>query len=138
MGGETSTDAPISTTELPIRQVVKVLGTVRRYAVQYIVRYQLKPLQSPAYKTWLQENEALLKENAPEGWAYVGTWFTVRGFGHYQCESRWEVDDYGSLGAGWGNETFQRLMRDWMEFANQLQDSETYLMKSAADVDVFE
>ena len=106
--------------------------------MQYIVRYQLKPMQAPAFHKWLAENEASIKENAPQGWAYLGTWFTVRGFGRFQCETRWELDDYGDLGTGWGNETYQRLMREWLEFSDQTQDGETYLMKSAAEVSVFE
>ena len=106
--------------------------------MQYIVRYQLKSMRSQAFLEWLLENEPLLKENGPEGWDYLGTWFTVRGFGHYECESRWELDDYDALGAGWGNETYQRLMREWQEFADLSRAGETYLMKSAADVYIFE
>ena len=106
--------------------------------MQYIVRFHLKPRQSPAFRKWLLENESLLKENAPEGWTYAGTWFTVRGFGRYDCETRWELDDYDALGAGWGNETYQRLMREWMEFADLARDGERSLMKSTADVRVFE
>jgi hypothetical protein len=95
-------------------------------------------MQAPASHKWLLENESLIKDNAPEGWTYLGTWFTVRGLGTYECESRWELDDYDSLGAGWGNETYQRLIREWREFIDLARNGETYLMKSAADVSVFE
>lgn len=106
--------------------------------MQYIMRYDLKPLKSPEFHTWLLENESLLAGNTPEGWTYLGTWFTVRGFGRYGCETRWELDDYAALGAGWGNEISQRLTREWMEFVDLSRDDEHYLMKSAADVSVFE
>ena len=106
--------------------------------MQYVIRYQLGPKQSAAYRSWVLENESALRENAPEGWTYLGTWFTVRGFGHYDCESRWELDGYDSLGAGWGNETYQGLMKEWMEFIDQSRTGETYLMKSASEVSVFE
>lgn len=50
------------------------------------MRYHLEPMQTPAYHKWLLGNEALVKDNTPEGWTYLGTWFTVRGFGSYECE----------------------------------------------------
>jgi hypothetical protein len=106
--------------------------------MQYIMRYHLKPMEEAAYKQWLEANSAAIRENAPEGWTYVGTWFTVRGFGQYEVEDRWELDDYAALGAGWGNETFQQLVREWWEFGDQNRDGEVYLMKSAADVWIFE
>jgi hypothetical protein len=111
---------------------------MRRYAMQRIVRYHLKPMQAPAFQRWALEKESLIQENAPEGWTYVGIWFTVLGFGRYDCEIRWELDDYDALGAGWGNETFQQLGREFFDFVDMGRDSETYLMKSAADVAVFE
>jgi hypothetical protein len=106
--------------------------------MQYISRYQLKPLKGTEFQEWLLENESLIAENSPEGWSYLGTWFTVRGFGKFDCETRYEIDDYGALGAGFGNETYQRLMREWMEFADMTQTGETYLMKSIADVRIMQ
>jgi hypothetical protein len=106
--------------------------------MQYVTRYHLKPLKVAEYRQWLLDNESLLAEHAPEGWTYLGTWFTVMGFGKFECESRWEVDDYGALGSGWGDETYQRLMREWMEFYDQSRDDENYLMKSTTEVNVFE
>jgi hypothetical protein len=106
--------------------------------MQYIMRYHLKPLKAPEFQKWLLENEPLIAENEREGWTYLGTWFTVRGLGRYGCETRWELDDYAALGAGWGNETTQRLTREWIEFVDQSRDGETYLMKSTSDVSVFE
>ncbi|MGD2040058.1 MAG: hypothetical protein PVH11_04480 [Anaerolineae bacterium] len=106
--------------------------------MQYIMRYQLKPKTAVEHQKWLAENGSAIRENAPEGWTYLGTWFTVRGFGHYEVEDRWELDGYDALGSDWGNETFQQLMREWMEFGDQTRDGETYLMKSAEEVRVFE
>jgi hypothetical protein len=36
------------------------------------------------------------------------------------------------------SETYQRLMREWMEFADMTQTGETYLMKSIADVRIMQ
>jgi hypothetical protein len=67
-------------------------------------------------------------------WTYVGTWFTVRGFGQYDCEVRWELADYAALGSGFGTEAFQQAMLEAQEYIDSSRGGETYLMKSAADI----
>jgi hypothetical protein len=58
----------------------------------------------------------------------------VRAFGQFDVETHWELDDYSALGAGFGDEAFQRLLGEWLGFIDgQVQSS---LMKSAEDVDV--
>jgi hypothetical protein len=105
--------------------------------MQYIVRYQLKPMQGNAYQEWLLKNESAMKESESEGWTYLGTWFTVRGFGRYDCEARWELDDYDALGAE-QTEANLRLMLESLEFIDLARDMETCLMKSTADVRIAE
>jgi len=104
--------------------------------MQYINRYHLKPDKESDLRQWLLDNSAAWAENAPDGWKYLGTWFTVMWFGQYECETRWEVDDYAALGAGFGNETFQRLLKEWQAFLDHARDIDTYLLKSAEDVDI--
>ena len=104
--------------------------------MQKINRYHVKPLRGTEYRQWLLENEPLVAENTPKGWTYLGTWFTVLGFGKYGCETRYEIDDYDALGAGFGNETYQKLILEWVEFIDLTKEGETYLMKSATDVSV--
>lgn len=110
----------------------------RRTAVQYVMRYHVPFTKSADFRRWIVDNEKALADNQPEGWVYLGTWFTVRGFGKYNCESRWEIDDYSTLGTGWGNETNQKLTREWIDFSDLGRDSETYLLKSATDIRIFE
>ena len=45
-------------------------------------------------------------------------------------ESRWEIDDYAALGAGFGNDEFQALMIEWEEFGDSSRPSPSVLMKS--------
>jgi len=106
--------------------------------MQYIVRYDVVPGKAEAYRDWLVENEDEMREHQPAGWTYLGTWFTVLGFGSYQAESRWEVDDYAGLGAGFGDERLQELTRDSFEFIDFGRPGETYLMKSATDVAIMD
>jgi hypothetical protein len=105
--------------------------------MQYIVRFYGLPGKANAMKAWLEENEATYAENAPEGWTYLGTWGTVRAFGEYDFETRWELEDYATLGEGWGNETFQRLQQEWLEFIDQARPMRADLMKSISDVSIF-
>jgi hypothetical protein len=101
--------------------------------VQYIFRYDVKQKRSEAFRAWLITNVDALQASAQEGWTYLGTWFTVHGFGSYQVETRWEVEDYSSLGGGFGEDE-TRLIVEWMEFVDDGRPTEAYLMKSAADV----
>ena len=104
--------------------------------MQKIDRYHLKPQKAEAYREWLIKNDQAFRDHAPEGWTYLGTWFTVQGFGSYPVESRWEIDDYASLGSGFGD-AFQELMREWSEYGDETRHK-SYLMKSATDVAILE
>ena len=104
--------------------------------MQYIIRYDVKPQQAEAFRAWLSKNREAFGDHAPTGWSYVGTWFTVQGFGSYQAETRWELDDYASLGSGFGDEENQRLLAEWFDFVAEGRPNETYLMKSADDVSI--
>ena len=104
--------------------------------MQYVARYDLKPYKATEFIAWLEENEATYAENAMEGWTYLGTWGTVHQLGRFDFETRWELEEYASLGAGWGNETFQRLQLEWLEFIDQTRDMETSLMKSVSVVSI--
>ncbi len=106
--------------------------------MQYIVRYDVAPKKAGEFRQWIIDNDQAMRDHQPEGWAYLGTWFTVLGFGQYQVESRFEVDDYARLGSGFGDEALQRLQLEWFEFIDTRRPGETYLMKSATDVQVME
>ena len=105
--------------------------------VQYIFRSRIKDDKSEEFRAWLLENDDLITEHAPEGWSYLGTWFTVMRFGRYDDETRWELADYGALSAGFGDDTFQRLLLEWWTYTD-MNDAEAYLMKSATEVDILE
>ena len=105
--------------------------------MQYIQRYNLKPRMSGAFRDWLKKNEQILRDGQPEGWTYLGTWFTVREFGHYQCETRYELQDYADLGSGFGSEVLQKVLPEWLDMLTD-ESGETYLMKSTEEVIIME
>ena len=102
--------------------------------MQQIYRYNLRPNKSEAYREWLKKNDKVFREHSPDGQTYLGTWFTVQGFGEYDVESRWELDDYAALGAGFGGDEFQAVMSEWNEYADDARPQQTVLMKSEDDV----
>lgn len=100
--------------------------------MEYIVRYSLKPQKSGEYRQWLLDNEARLKSAVPEGWTYLGTYFTVRGFGNNHCETRWELKNYGALDSR--SEAQDQLSREIFEFIHDDIPLTGTLLKSASEV----
>jgi hypothetical protein len=99
--------------------------------MQYVYRYNLKEDKSAEFRQWLLGRAG--REILTEGWSYLGTWFTVLGFGRWDCESRWEVDGYGSLGKQFINEDAEKVFAEWLDF---IDGGEAFLMKSAEDVQI--
>jgi len=67
--------------------------------MQYVVRYNLKTGKAAEYRQWLLDNADNFSRGDRQGWRYLDTHFTVMGFGDYDCETRWQVDDYAALGS---------------------------------------
>ena len=79
--------------------------------LEYVYHYNVHLEKAGAYRDWLIANNTALHEHQPPGWTYLGTWFSVRGFGDFHCESRFQLEDYVSLGSGFGDDESQRLSR---------------------------
>ena len=104
--------------------------------MEYVLRYDVAPQRSTEFRDWLKANDNAFNDNAPDGWTYAGTWFTVRGFGEYTNETRWIIDDYAALGAGFGNEENVRLTGEWMSFVDQTRPFQATLYTGATEVDI--
>lgn len=104
--------------------------------MEYVLRYDIEPTKSVEFRTWLQNNEGVMHEHSPDGWTYLGTWFTVRSFGEYTTETRWQLDDYGALGAGFGDAENMRVMQEWMGLIDQTRPFQAALYKSTDEVDI--
>jgi hypothetical protein len=105
--------------------------------MEYVYRHSIKPGKAVEYRDWLAKNHQIMKDHASEGWSYLGTWFDVRGFGSHDAESRWEIDDYSALGAGFGDEEMMTLLGEFFsEFVDHTHKPEAVLLKSASDVQI--
>ncbi len=98
--------------------------------MEYIVRFRLKPKKAGEFRQCLLDNHAKLETAIPEGWKYLGTYFTVRGFGDHQCESRWEIANYGALDHSFTDP----IHREVSEFIDESYPMTSTLLKSVADV----
>ena len=65
--------------------------------MEYITRFSLKPNKAEEFRQFMRDNDDKLTATSPEGWTYLGTYLTVRGFGDCDCKSRWELTDIGAL-----------------------------------------
>jgi len=112
----------------------------RRGAMQIIFRGSLKEKKDAAYRDWEMNNRGAFEENAPPGWSYAGTYFTVFGFGKFEVETRWDLSSYGALDSARDheNEIWNRLILERMEFFEPTILGETYLMRGSEDVKFWE
>jgi hypothetical protein len=100
----------------------------------YILRYNIKEGKNARFHRWILNNAEAIAAGDSGGWHYLGTYFTVRALGQFDAETHWELDDYGALGAGFGDEAMQRMLGEWIAFIDgQVQ---ACLLKSAEDVEV--
>ena len=108
--------------------------------MQIIFRGNLKDKQSAAYRDWEAKNRQAMNDNAPPGWTYAGTYFTVYGFGKYDVETRWELSSYGALDAARDHEdeTWDRLTVESGDFFEPTIPGETVLVRSAEGVKILE
>ncbi len=103
--------------------------------LQWTYRFNVKPGKATSFRDWVLKNEQALRDHASPGWKYLGTWFSVRGFGSFDCEVRWEIESYGALGAGFGDEENQRLLNEFIgDFIDHTTRPEASLLRSASDV----
>ncbi len=84
--------------------------------MEYIIRFDLKEGKARAFVQWLKDNREAFESSSPEGWSYGGTFFVVRSFGDYTCETRWNLSHYGAMDAT-NPPGFEHLVDEWTDFA---------------------
>lgn len=97
-------------------------------------RFRIKPGKAGDYVTWVKKMESEMPAAAP-GWNYKSTNIVVQGFGDFDAESRWELDDYAALGAGPGSDEFHEANLEF--FRDYLDDRfpmEVSLTKTANEI----
>ncbi len=102
--------------------------------MEIIYQFNLKEGKTGEYVEFVAKNEQKLKELSPEGWTYLGTFFTVQALGEYDVQQRWDIADYDSLGKSWGfDETYDRLIVEGISYIKDAEVRAT-VVKSADEV----
>lgn len=105
--------------------------------LEWTIRYNIKTGRVVEFRDWLSANDAGLREHVAPGWTYIGTLFSVRGFGDYDCETRYGVASYEALGSGFGGDEGQRLLRElYVEFIDWSTRPQVSLFRSAGEVQI--
>ena len=85
--------------------------------MEIVYRFNIKEGRSGEYVDFVSKNEEVMRDNAPAGWTYRGTFVTVQALGDFDVEQRWQIDDYANLGAGWGHdEVWDRTLAEAQDF----------------------
>lgn len=104
--------------------------------LEWTFRFNVKVGMVGKLRDWVNANEAGLREHTPPGWAYLGTWFSVRGFGDYDGELRYSVESYAALGAGLGDDEYQRLQREMFDFIDYSTRPHACLYRPASSIHI--
>jgi hypothetical protein len=91
----------------------------------YVLRYNLRSGAAAEYAQWLADRANVRSQQA--GWTYVGTFFDVMGFGRYDYETRWELNDHGSVSTRPLDADTERRIRDRLPF---VEDGQVALMQA--------
>ena len=101
--------------------------------MQYVLRFRIATNRAAGLRGWLQDHTQDRQRDVPEGWAYDATYFVVRGFGDYDCEMRWNLENYAALDSE-NPPGFTKLVKEWQGFVNDATAAQATLLKSLDDV----
>jgi hypothetical protein len=105
----------------------------------WVSSFYLKEHKGAAYQKWLQSEEARQLHAAVEeetGMRFIDVYWSILGFGEYDCESWWEVPDWAALDAMRTSEAIDRLIERTVEldFSDDARGQQTRMMRTTADV----
>jgi hypothetical protein len=109
--------------------------------VYYVTPYFLKSDEAAAYRDWLNSRKAkrLVKAYEKEtGIKYIGTFFSVLGFGEYDAEDWWEMKEYGDFDKTRESKVQDEIMAEVYPFIDMTRNVPARLYRSASDVRIFE
>ncbi len=108
----------------------------------WVTSYYLKEHKAAAYQEWLQSEEAQQLYAAVEEetrMRFVDVYWSILGFGEYDCEEWWEVPNWATLDTIRGSEALNKLFARSFEldFVDDSRGQQTRMLRTTADVMVF-
>lgn len=91
------------------------------------------------FQAWVIKNEGRIREFAPPGWKYRGTYAYVLGFGRYNTATLWELQRYGDFDTfrEHGDKMWQEVVGEWIEFFDN-NVGEAVLLREIGDTKITE
>ncbi len=108
----------------------------------WVNSYYLNPAKSSAYQQWLRSPEAktLIADAEREtGMKYVGTYWTILGFGDFDCEDWWELPNWAAVDRFRESKAMEKFfMRSWeLDFADLSRSGRTRMLRTTEDVKTY-
>ena len=105
----------------------------------WVTSYYLKQEKASAYQKWLLSPEAkgLMSDIEREtGIKFIDTYWTVLGFGDFDCEDWWEVPNWAAMDAIRESKAVEKyFLRTWeLEFADTSRNSRQRMLRTTADI----
>lgn len=103
--------------------------------------YYLEPDMAQDYKDWLQSEETAdlfsrLEEET--GFEYIETYFTIYGFGEYNCETWWRISDWSDVGNMRESDAGAEWLLQGQQFVDESRPFDSRALRSTSDVKVFD
>ncbi len=108
----------------------------------WVSSYYVKPDKASAFQQWLQspEAKALTAEAEREtGMKYIDTYWTVLGFGDFDCEDWWAVPNWAAIDAVRESKAIEKLfMRSWqLDFIDTSRSGRQRMLRTTADIKTY-
>ena len=108
----------------------------------WVTSYYLKQDKASAYQQWLRSPEAktLMADAEREtGMKFMGTYWTVLGFGDFDCEDWWEVPNWAAIDAIRESKAVEKLfMRTWeLDFIDTSRSARQRMLRTTEDIKTF-
>lgn len=108
----------------------------------WVASYYLKQDKASAYQQWLQspEAKALTAEAEREtGMKYIDTYWTVLGFGDFDCEDWWELANWAAIDAIRESKAMEKLvMRSWeLDFIDNSRSARQRILRTTDNIKTY-
>jgi len=87
---------------------------------QKIVHFNVKEGKSNDFREWMLKHQEEFAESLPNGWTYLGCYFTVFHMGRHEWQIRYEIDALGAYDTlrAYKNDVFNELLAQIYDFIN--------------------
>ena len=108
----------------------------------WVSSYYLKPDKASAYQQWLTSPEAkslIADAERESGMKYLGTYWTVMGFGDFDCEDWWELPNWAAIDTIRESKANEKLaMRTWeLDFMDFSRPSRQRILRTTGDIKTY-